>query len=168
MRVWRCVVFAALLATLGCGRHHRGARSMSPERKAEVETAVRGFMQSIAHDVTEKGPTAWETYFARDPAFFMANNGVLAFPNNQAAAQGTEAFARTIKHIEVHWGDDLRVDVLTPEFAVVASSWSEVQTDLAGHPVNESGYFTGLAENRNGRWQFRDAHWSMPVPAGKP
>ncbi len=30
-----------------------------------------------------------------------------------------------------------------------------------GQRVEESGFFTGLAELRNGRWQFRDAHWSV-------
>jgi hypothetical protein len=29
----------------------------------------------------------------------------------------------------------------------------------------ENGFFTGLAELRNGRWQFRDAHWSIVAPA---
>ena len=106
---------------------------------------------------------AWIKYFDASPAFFMAVNGQMAFPNPAAAQEGTRKFAQTIRHIELKWGDDLRVDPLTNEFAVVAVSWSEIQVDTAGHSVTETGYFTGLAEYREGRWQFRDAHWSSPV-----
>lgn len=138
-------------------------------QRAAVEASTRSFMQSVANDVTTQGPTVWEKHFVDDPAFFMANDGRLVFPNTQTAAQGIEAFAHTIKHIELHWGDDLRVDVLTPNLALVGSSWSEVQIDNADHQVNEGGFFTGLVENRDGRWQFRDAHWSsIPAPAPVP
>lgn len=61
------------------------------------------------------------------------------------------------------WGDDLRVDPLTNEFATVAASWRETIVDAAGHSVTETGYFTGLAEYREGHWHFRNAHWSAPV-----
>jgi hypothetical protein len=42
----------------------------------------------------------------------------------------------------------------------VATSWREVQVNPAGKRVNLSGFFTGVAEQRDGRWQLRDAHWS--------
>ena len=106
---------------------------------------------------------AWIKYFDASPAFFMAVNGQMAFPNPAAAQAGTRQFAQTNRHIELNWGDDLRIDPLTDQFAVVAVSWREVQTDTAGHSITETGYFTGLAEYREVRWQFRDAHWSSPV-----
>ena len=106
---------------------------------------------------------AWLKYFDASPAFFMAVNGQMAFPNAAAAEEGTRTFARTNRHLELKWGDDLRVDALTNEFAMVAVSWSEIQVDSAGHSVTETGYFTGLVEYREGRCQFRDAHWSSPV-----
>ena len=59
------------------------------------------------------------------------------------------------------------LDPLGSRFAVVATPWVEVQTDLKGHQITTSGFFTALAENRNGQWQFRDAHWSEPLPASK-
>jgi hypothetical protein len=31
---------------------------------------------------------------------------------------------------------------------------------LNGKPVLERGYFTAVAQLRDGRWQLRDAHWS--------
>jgi hypothetical protein len=94
----------------------------------------------------------------------MVVNGQMAFPNGAAAQEGTQKFAQNVNHIELKWGNDLRVDPLTADLAVVAVSWSEVQLDTAGHRVDEAGYFTGLAEYREGHWQLRDAHWSSPVP----
>lgn len=138
-------------------------RSMTPEQAAAVDRAVRTFMQSVSHSVTQDGPLAWIKYFDASPTFFMAVNGQMAFPNAAAAQDGTRKFAQTIRRIELKWGDDLRVDALTNEFAMVAVSWREIQVDTAGHSVTQEGYFTGLAEYRDGHWQFRNAHWSAPV-----
>jgi hypothetical protein len=122
-------------------------------------------MQTVSHSVTQDGPVAWLKYFDASPAFFMAVNGQMAFPNPAAAQEGTRKFAQTIRQIELKWGDDLRVDPLTNGFAIVGSSWREVLVDTTGHSVTETGYFTGLAEYREGHWQFRNAHWSAPVSA---
>ena len=139
-------------------------------RRAAVEDGVRRFTVTVAHDVTEEGPVAWRKHFADSPAFFMAVNGKLVFPNGQAAAQAIPGIARQFKHIELRWGDDLRFDVLTENLSVVAASYTEVielQPGLEGIQGTQTGYFTGLAENRNGQWQFRDAHWSLPVLPAK-
>jgi hypothetical protein len=148
-----------VLGTAGASPSH----SVTTEGTASVDQAVHAFMQTVSHSVTQDGPTAWIKYFDTSPAFFMAVNGQMAFPNPAAAQEGTRKFAQTIRHIELNWGDDLRVDPLTSEFAVVAVSWREIQVDTAGHSVAETGYFTGLTEYREGRWQFRDAHWSSPA-----
>lgn len=87
----------------------------------------------------------------------------MAFPSGAAANEAIPSVAQTIKQIELKCGDDPRVDALTPELAVVAAPWHEVQTDAGGHTVEESGFFTGMAEYRNRRWVFRNAHWSSPV-----
>jgi hypothetical protein len=121
-------------------------------------------MMTVAHDITQDGPAAWRRHFADSPAFFMAADGQLAFPNSAAATAGIEALTHTIKRIELQWGDDLRVDPLATNLAVVAASFHEVRIDNPGKRVEESGYFTGTVEYRDGRWQFRNAHWSDPVP----
>lgn len=94
----------------------------------------------------------------------MAANGRLVFPDRATAASAIDGLARTIQRIELRWGSDLRVDVLTPSMAVVAVSYNEVRTGTDGSRVDENGYFTGLAERRGDGWQFRDAHWSVAVP----
>jgi hypothetical protein len=94
----------------------------------------------------------------------MADEGRMAFPNSTVATAGIQDFARTIKQMELRWSDDLRVDPLTPNFAVIAATYKEVRLDTAGHRIEETGFFTGTAEHRDGRWQFRNAHWSVLAP----
>jgi hypothetical protein len=101
----------------------------------------------------------------------MAVDGHMAFADNAAATTGTQAFARGTKHIELVWGNDaqkdVRVDPLTPNLAVVATPWHEVIVNAVGESMTTTGYFTGVAEFKDGRWKFRDAHWSSSpaVPA---
>lgn len=162
------VPLAAVLLLTGCTMYvDDKTQRLTSERRAAVEDAVRRFTANVAHDVTQDGPTAWNKEFSDSPAFFMASEGNLAFPNRQTATQGIDQFARTIKQIELRWGDDLRVDALTDDLAQVACSWHEVRVDTAGHRVEESGFFTGLAEQRNGQWQLRNAHWSVVAPPSK-
>ena len=168
LHVW--ILLVAVGASVGCGLHHEsadGSQSLPPERRAAVEAGVRSFVSNVAHDVTQDGPAAWSKYFADEPAFFMADEGQLVFPNSQAAKQAIQNLARVFKSIDLRWGDDLRIDPLTPSLAMVAVPYTEVRIDNAGHRVTESGYFTGLAEYRNGRWQFRNAHWSVVAPTAK-
>jgi hypothetical protein len=147
-----------ILACAGCNR-------ATVTDTAAVENSVRAFTRVVAQDITQDGPTAWSKHFADTPAFFMAVNGQMAFLSGAAALAAIPNVALAIKHIELQWGDDLRVDVLTPVFAVVGSPYSEIQEDAAGHRAIDKGYFTGLVEYRDGRWKFRDAHWSSAAPA---
>jgi hypothetical protein len=158
-----------LLITVSAGCNVRDTRSgesqsLTPARAAAVEAGVRAFTATVARDVTQEGPLAWGRHVDNGPAFFMAVNGQMAFPNSTAAKEGIQSAALSIKHIELKWGEDLRVDPLTSELAVVAAPWHEIQMDAAGHTVDVTGFFTGLAEHRDGHWQFRNAHWSSPVP----
>ena len=160
---------AALVGLGGCGLGYfapAGSVKLTA-RNAAIEQEVRQFTAAVSRDITLQGPAAWEKHFADSPAFFMASEGKLVFPNRQAATQSIGELAHTIQHIELTWGDDLRIDPLTPEFAIVASSWHEVQADREGHQTTEGGFFTGLAQRQNGQWQFRNAHWSVAAPPPK-
>jgi hypothetical protein len=163
LRMRSLLLAVTLAACVPCAAGASHSHSVTPDGASSVDQAVRAFMQTVSHSVTQDGPMAWIKYFDASPAFFMAVNGQMAFPNTAAAQEGTRTFAQTIRHIELKWGDDFRVDPLTNEFAVVAVSWREIQVDTAGHSVTETGYFTGLAEYREGQWKFRDAHWSSPI-----
>ena len=166
----RAVLLSALAFAFCCGqsglmRIAQAQASAAAYGPIAETDSIRTFMQTVARDVTHDGPTAWLKYFDDSPAFFMAVNGAMVFPNPAVARDGTQKFAETIQHIELKWGDDLRVDPLTAEIAVVGATWHEVQIDKAGHRVEESGYFTGVVERKQSQWKFRDAHWSSPMPA---
>ena len=157
--------FGLCLALAAAGCSAVAPAPVAPADASSVEGAVRSFMARVAHDVTQEGPSAWATAFADGPSFFMAVDGQLVFPSGAAARAALPEVARAIPHIELVWGQDMRVDVLTPSLAVVATSWREVRMDAAGHHVDEKGFFTAVAESLDGRWQLRNAHWSDPRPA---
>ena len=169
MRLAFWIWFIALVTSSGCRTHDDslGTSGLTSAQKHAIEDSVRRFVLDVAHDVSQEGPTAWRKHLADSPSFFMAVNGHLAFPDSESATGGIQSFARTIQHIDLQWGNDLRVDPLTADFAVVATPWVEVQTDLQGHQVTTRGFFTAIAQNRDGQWQFRNAHWSEPVPPPK-
>ena len=150
-----------------CG-FHRGAtterQSPAPAFAADVDGSVRAFARTVAHDVTQEGPAAWRRHFVDDPTFFMAAEGRLVFPSSASATTGIRDLTRVIRHIELQWGDDLRVDPLAPNLAVMATSYHEIRIDSAGKQVDERGFFTGTAEYLGRRWQFRNAHWSVAGP----
>ena len=168
MRLLRWVLLGAV-TVCGCGVHLNSADTCALTRaqKDATEAAVRKFVASVASDINHDGPAAWRKEFADSPSFFMASEGLLVFPNSQTASQAIDNLARTVKHIDLRWGDDLRVDPLTPNLAVVGATYHEIRDDSEGHHVDETGFFTGLAEYRDGRWQFRDAHWSVVAPPAK-
>jgi hypothetical protein len=163
MRLRLSILLIGLFTLAGCSRREVAPQPLSQEQRSAVENDVHKFMVQVAHDITTGGPTAWQKEFADDPAFFMAVNGAMVFPNRQVATQVIQNLPSMIKQIELRWGDDLRVDPLTQDLAVVGTSYTEIQTDPQGHQKTDSGFFTAVAELRNGRWQFRDAHWSDPL-----
>jgi hypothetical protein len=170
LRTLQCVLLLTTLTIAGSGARHPALGGTQPVTAAPggVEDGVRAFMHDVAHDVTQDGPAAWRKYFADTPAFFMAVNGKIAFANSAEVTAGLPQVALAIKQIELKWGDDLRVDPLAPDIAVVGASYRELQVWADGRHVDDSGYFTGVAQHRDGRWQFRNAHWSElvapPVP----
>ena len=162
-----CALLFATVTSMGCHRQGRlssESQSLTPASTAIVEDGVRGFMQAVAHDVTVAGPAAWRKQFADSPSFFMAADGQMVFPDSAAATKGIYDLALDIKQIELVWGNDLRVDPLTPVLAVVAAPYHEVRVNTSGLRVEEAGFFTGIAEFRNGRWELRDCHWSVMTP----
>ncbi len=170
-REWPCAILLASVVLTGCGTHdvqHDIVRVEDPRLTQKlylaIDDGVRALMRDVAHDVTQDGPAAWRKYFADTPAFFMAVNGKIAFANSAEVTTGLPQVALAIKQIELKWGDDLRIDPLAPDLAVVAAPYHELQVWADGHRVEENGYFTGVAQYRDGRWQFRNAHWSAPVP----
>lgn len=160
----------ATLATLGLMSGCRsapasaGVPAPASEARAAEAASVRAFLLEVSGGVTRDGPSAWQRYFARRDEFFMASDGVLAFRDGTSALVGITAVARLIQRIELTWGDDLRIDVLSADFAVVGVSWSEVRLMADGTRIADHGYFTAVVEREDAAWRFRDVHWSQPLP----
>ena len=160
------VSFAACVLT-ACGPRSADSRQPQPlsaRREAAIDVDVRAFAVAVAQDVTRDGPAAWRKYFSESPAFFMAADGQLQFPDGASAAAGIQALTRTIQHIDLKWGDDLRVDPLAPTLAMIAAPYHEVMVTSSGTRLDSRGFFTGLVEFRDGRWLFRNVHWSAAKP----
>jgi hypothetical protein len=164
MSRWARALLLASFELAGCHTHHKTPGIVRIDF-IEIDRDVRHFMSDVAHDVTQDGPSSWHKYFADTPAFFMVVNGQMAFANGSKATTGIQQVAKSIKQIELKWGDDLRLDPLAPDIAVVAAPYHEIQVWADGRRVEENGYFTGVVQYRDGRWQFRDCHWSEPVPS---
>lgn len=139
-------------------------RALTPAHSAAIADSVRAFAATVAQGITRNGPGAWRGFFADTPAFFMAAEGQLVFPNSESATVAIQSLTRMISHIELRWGDSLRVDPLAPGLALLATAYYEARLDSAGHRLEEHGFFTGIAEHRARGWQFRDAHWSVVTP----
>ena len=171
----RLYALAALaLALCGCGQRSEDApknQVLSARREAAIVVDARAFAFDVARDVTAEGPAAWRKHFSDSPAFFMAADGNLQFPDSASATAGIEALTRTIQHIDLKWGDNLRVDALGPNMAMIATPYHELITTSSGAHVDSTGFFTGVAEFRDGHWRFRDVHWSSapkePASASK-
>ncbi|MGA7161378.1 MAG: hypothetical protein WBZ48_10275 [Bacteroidota bacterium] len=117
---------------------------------------------AIVRDLHNDGPNAWLHYFSRSQQFFMASNGQLVFPNNDSATIFVHEFSKKIRRVDLTW-NDVRIDSLAPNLAVLAASFSEIQTSITGEQVAPAGYFTGIVEYTPSGWKLRDAHWSMSI-----
>ena len=161
------ILSLAAAATLsGCGARCDAVRDPrdSEGARAQVADGVRAFAAEVARDVTHDGASAWLRYFSDAPAFFMAVNGELPFASGAQARQAMPGIAHQLPHIELSWGEGLRVDPLGGDLAVLAGPWREIQIDSAGRRTEEAGYFSAVVERRDGHWRFRNAHWSQPLP----
>jgi len=157
-------LLAALTVTSCDASRPPQAGALGAADLAAIQDSVRAFAADVAHGVTSQGPGAWRTYFADEPAFFMAAEGHLVFPTYDSARRAITSVIRVMPRIELRWIGDVRVDPLGHGLAVVAAPYHETQTNAQGQRNEEDGFFTGVAEHRSAGWQFRDAHWSVAAP----
>jgi len=168
---WRVAALWAALALTACrpeqaplSDHAGTPASIDASHVSAIEDSVRLFAAEVARGVSERGPAAWRGYFIDGPSFFMATEGRLMFPTGDSARRAIDNLTRIIPHIELRWGDTVRVDALAPGLAMMGAAYQEVRVDSAGRRDHEAGFFTGVVEHRVGGWQFRDAHWSVVTP----
>src|SRR5215467_2011452 len=97
-RYMAAVSAAVLLGLAGCCAAPLTPAQLTAAGNA-VEQEVRQFAAAVARDITQQGPAAWEKHCAAGPAFFMACQGKLVFPQPQPAPQPIAALKRTVQKI---------------------------------------------------------------------
>ena len=73
----------------------------------------------------------------------MAAEGRLAFANGESAIAAIPDLAHTIKRIELQWGEEMRVDPLAPDLAMMATPYHEVRTGATGSSGQRCRLFYG-------------------------
>jgi hypothetical protein len=129
----------------------------------DVRTAVRAMADAIARDVSRDGPTGWLPYFAHTSGFFWASEGTVVIRDADGAERFVREFARGVPRVSLAW-QDVRVDPVGPDAALLAAGCHEVLTDTAGKSTPWDGFFTGVAVRTAFGWQLRDGHWSSKPP----
>ena len=171
MRIQTISLLALALVLSSCGPNRREStepRPMSPRQQSAIDIDVRVFASDVARDVTREGPAAWRRHYSESPGFFMAADGNLQFPDSATATAGIQSLTRTIRHIELTWGKELRVDPLARDLALIAAPYHETIETANGSRFESTGFFTGVVQFEDGHWRFRNAHWSSARPAVAP
>jgi hypothetical protein len=132
----------------------------SPRQFHFTNDSVKKFAESMAQDVSGKGPVEWLQYFKNSPDFFMASDGQLVFPNYDSASNFIKnTLPKKISKIELSW-KNIRVDSLAEGLASLSADFHEDITDNTGKKIPEDGYFTSVAQYTIQGWRLCNAHWS--------
>lgn len=59
--------------------------SLTSAQSSVIKDSVNRMVQTIAKSISDEGPLAWLRYLENSPDFFMAADGQLVFPDNNAA-----------------------------------------------------------------------------------
>lgn len=155
----RSSLIALMLYVLASCNHE--SVSLTSKEFLEIKRNVSLTADSISKNVSDKGPAAWLQYFERTPQFFMASEGQLAFPNNEAAKTFIiNNLVKSIRKIELHWSN-IHIDPLTDKFANMAANFHEEIVDSSGKISAMNGYFTAVMHRTAQGWKLHNMHWSI-------
>jgi SnoaL-like domain len=157
-------LFALIGTMLFINSCRNNADSLTSVQSSIVRDSVKQMVETIAKSISHEGPLAWLLYFENSPDFFMAADGQLVFPDNNAATNFLKnIYVKSVSRIELRW-KDIHISPFTSKIAGVAAIFHEDITDTVGKMSPSDGYFTGIAEQTAQGWQLLNAHWSM-IPA---
>jgi len=134
--------------------------TLTTEQAATVKDSVLQLAAITAKDVSTRGPIAWLDHFENSPHFFMANDGFLALPDYKTAESFVkETLMKQLRSINLHWSA-IRVEPLTPEFAIMAANYHEDITDNNNKTTVYEGYLTATVQHTANGWKFLNMSWS--------
>jgi hypothetical protein len=133
---------------------------LTPDEIGHVQGKVNKLMNSIATDVSAKGPGVWLNYLQDTSYFFMADNGQLAFKDYKSATKFVQdTLVKSMPKVNLKWSN-IRIDPLTDNIACVGAEYHEDVTDTAAKVSSLNGYFTATVVQVNDEWKLRNMHWS--------
>jgi uncharacterized protein (TIGR02246 family) len=133
----------------------RAQPELLPRQRAAIEEAVK--------------ETAWEHLRSKDaetalgfyePDATVASDGDL-YASFEAFAQQARVFYRTLRDIHVAVWDEMHVDVLSPDAAVLTATVRWSSTDTTGVRTDLQGVWTAVFVRRGARWRIRARHESF-------
>ncbi len=149
----------ALILCLFTSCQQNPATLTTEQVTAEKDSVLR-LADATAKDVSARGPIAWLDHFENSPHFFMANDGFLALPDYKTAESFVkETLVKQLRSINLHWSA-IRVEALTPEFAIMAANYYEDITDNTNKTTVYKGYLTATVQHTAKGWKFLNVHWS--------
>jgi hypothetical protein len=159
----RIVLFISITFIFYISSCCNDANSLTQSQYSIVKNDVTQMVESIAKNVSDKGPVAWLLYFENTPDFFMASEGQLQFPNIDTATSFiNNTLVHNISKIELLWSN-IRIDPLTRELANIGATFHEDIINIDGRKIPVDGYFTGIAHQTSLGWKLHNAHWSISV-----
>ncbi len=133
---------------------------MTAQKKQIMRHDIITMTNEVCKDLQMKGPIAWLDYFEKSDDFFMVNDGMLAFPDNQTAATFiSDTLTKMISKINLTWSA-VKIDILCENYAGMSAEYDETLTNESGKSQMNKGYFTATLHLQNSKWKFRNLHWS--------
>ena len=158
------VVLAALtLATAAC--QSRGAQLDSVRRKAIADTLTT--MIRSAYDLKAKDVVARFMSLYPDTGRVISASGGRVTTTRDSLESGIKSFyeyvGRNMQDPKWVWGIP-QVDVLSPDAAVVTSTYRVPHRTPAGEPHTIAGAWTAVFSKRGGKWVIVQEHLSEIPP----
>ena len=151
----RASVFGLLGSlVIGCAPESRP----TPSHAAALADSIHAQMGALAAAISARDLAA-VVAFREDSAFVSAAGGILA-ESPAASAAATHAFYGTLREASFRW-DTILVDVLAPDIALAAATWTFTATDTTGAPMSVGGAETYVWRRQtDGAWRIRQQHES--------
>ena len=136
----------------------RSESSVSSAQQAAIEEAITEM--AWEHLRSADAETALSYY---EPDALVASNGVL-YASFEEFARHVREFYRTLREIHVAVWDQMHVDIVSAQLAVLTATFRWSSTDTAGVRTTLRGVWTAVLVQRDGRWRMRTRHESFTGP----
>ena len=151
-----------LVATLAVGCQSGSAAEVSPARRQAIADTLTTMLRS-AYDLKASNPVERFMSLYPDSGRVISASGGRVTTTRDALQTGIKSFwefvGQNMKDPTWIWGTP-QVDVLSPDAAVVTTTYRIPHRTPAGEPHTVAGAWTAVFERRAGRWVIVQEHLS--------